>query len=472
MSQGSTLVKKTGIYAIGNIGSKILSYIMVFVYSYYITSEELGYYDIIMTTVSMLQPIVTMQLQDGLYRYLVGSPLDRQQAVLKSGFRCLMLTTVLSELIYVVVIIFFPVKYPVLIALYFATTVFYVALQDSVRGLGNSKTYALIGILNSAVMLIVEVIGVVVLKMSVEALMLGKIIANAICIIILLIKQRELRCIAKKGADKAVTLELLKYSTPLVPNTICWWVVNSSDRYIIAGFLGTAANGVYTMSNKFPTILTTITSIFYLAWQESALKEYNSENRDAFFSGVFHKYFVLLFTLGICAIPATRVVVESFIAKEYRSAWMYTSFLYLGAIFSALCSFLGIGYQISKETKKSLFTTIFAAVINAGVNVALINFIGLQAAALSTFVAYFFLFIIRIKHTKRYFSLSVKWWYFIILFALMAGMAVLSYFIDIMWVQIILLIAAFAFMCFANRKIFFAFINKFKKKKTTDKNNS
>ena len=101
------------------------------------------------------------------------------------------------------------------------------------------------------------------------------------------------------------------------------------------------------MANKFPTILTTITSIFYLAWQESAIQEYNSPNRDKFYSEVFKKYYILLFTLCLCAIPATRLVIELFVSEAYKNAWEYTGFLYLGAAFSALSSFLGMGYQIS-----------------------------------------------------------------------------------------------------------------------------
>ena len=45
MSREKALIKKTAIYAIGNLGSKILAYIMVLVYSYYISTDDMGYYD-------------------------------------------------------------------------------------------------------------------------------------------------------------------------------------------------------------------------------------------------------------------------------------------------------------------------------------------------------------------------------------------------------------------------------------------
>ena len=299
--------------------------------------------------------------------------------------------------------------------MYLASTIAFVFYQDSVRGLSDSKLYALCGIFNSFIMLACEIVGLIGLHLGVLALLVSKVVAYFVTIILIIIKKKDIRLSIKDKFDRSVFRELKAYSAPLVPNAICWWIVNSSDRYIIRFFLGTSFNGIYAMSNKFPTVLTTITSIFYLAWQESAIKEYDSPNRDDFFSTIFRKYYVLLFTLTLCAIPATKLVIELFVSSTYKDAWMYTGFLFLGAAFSALCSFLGLGYQISKETSRSLATTIFAAGLNIAVNTALVNYIGLHAASISTFAAYLFLFIIRIQHTKRYYTLNVDWCLFIVL---------------------------------------------------------
>ena len=58
---------------------------------------------------------------------------------------------------------------------------------------------------------------------------------------------------------------MYQYSIPLVPNGISWWIVNVSDRTIITAIIGTAANGIYAVSNKFPTILSSLLGIFNLS---------------------------------------------------------------------------------------------------------------------------------------------------------------------------------------------------------------
>ena len=409
MSQGKTLVKKTFIYAIGNIGSKILAYVMVLVYSHFILAEELGYYDLILTTVSMLQPIITFQISDGLYRFLLSRKEDDKSQIIAVVFKFLLITTLVAEIIYVPVAIYYQLKYPVWVGLYLLTTIAFFFFHEAIRGLGKSREYAAIGIINSIIMFAVEVIGLLVFRVGVLSLIAGNVISMSVCVGIMIAWRQEFRNLQKIRFDKVLFKKILLYSIPLVPNTVCWWVVNSSDRYIILAFLGTEYNGIYSISNKFPTILTTITGIFYLAWQESAIKEYNSPNRDEFFSDIFKKYYRLLFTLCMCGIPFTHVVIDLFVGNDYKNAWVYTGALYLGAVFSALCSFLGMGYQISKETSRSVSTTVVAAGINAGINIGLISVLGLHAASISTFVAYFFLFVIRIKHTKRYFTLDVSW---------------------------------------------------------------
>ena len=79
MSQSRKLIKNTLVYAIGNIGSKVLAYVMVLVYSHFITADDLGYYDLILTTIAMIQPIIIFQISDGVYRFVITSDEDERK---------------------------------------------------------------------------------------------------------------------------------------------------------------------------------------------------------------------------------------------------------------------------------------------------------------------------------------------------------------------------------------------------------
>ena len=70
-SKYTKLVKNTAIFAIGNFSTKILTFLIVPLYTYVLTTEEYGRIDLFTTTISFLVPIVTLQVQEALIRYLL-----------------------------------------------------------------------------------------------------------------------------------------------------------------------------------------------------------------------------------------------------------------------------------------------------------------------------------------------------------------------------------------------------------------
>ncbi len=464
MDRKEKLFKNTIAYTIGNFGTKILAYVLVLVYTHFIPSKELGYYDLIITTVSLFTPIILLMFDDGVYRWLIDANEKDKGLIIATCLRTITSMTIFSIAVLLLVNNFYPIKYIASIIVFLSSSMIYNLFLNSVRGLGNSFLYATSGIVNSVTLLVLELIGLTVFDLGVEALLVSKGISNVITIVFIYFKQKEFKGVLKSPFNKTLAKDILKYSAPLIPNNICWWIVNSSDRYIILFFLGASFNGIYSISNKFPTIVTTISSIFYFSFQEAMIKEFDAQDRDEFYSNIFKKYYILLFSLIICGIPATKIVVELFTGVEYHSAWMYSGFLYLSTVYSALSGLLGIGYQISKETKRSVLSTVGASFINIFINICAISFLGLHAASLSTFIAYFYLLIIRLKHTKKYFKLKIEWRQFILLNLLSLVMIVITYITSI-HVCIALTVLAVFMLVYLNKEIVLSIIDKVLRKR-------
>lgn len=465
------LLNNTFLYAVGSFGSKILSFLIVPLYSYYVMPDALGYYDVIITTLSLLQPIIILQLSDGVYRWLMSSKTNyERKAIIATTIRILINNVIIASIIFIILNIICKFQYAIWILLLMVLQCIYPVMQQIIRGLQKNKLYAFCGILYTAVMLLVNCIGLILLKSGIEILFISQIIANIVCVIIIFASIPEIRIDIREKMDRQTGVDLLKYSAPLIPTNICWWIVNSSDRYIILWFLGNASNGIYSMANKFPTILSIITNVFYLAWQESALREYESENRDEFFSDIFSQYSRVLFTTALFLIPATKLFIKYMLAASYGTAWYYSGFLFLAVIFNSLNSFLGLGYQISKETKKSLYTTIIAALINIVINVALISNIGLIAASLSTFIAYLTLFVIRICHTRRYYKLSINWKKFLSYLVIsILEVVVLYWTSDI--VTLVIMVTSIVLFLIANKPLMGGILKSLRRQKSKEKTN-
>ena len=192
-----------------------------------------------------------------------------------------------------------------------------------------------------------------------------------------------------------------KYSLPLVPNSISWSIINTSDRLIISGFWGAGANGIYSMANKFPTIMDTIYGFFYTAWKESAAKALKDDDSSNFYNVIYDTLKRLLFSIVIGIYACMPFVFNLLVRNEFQEAYIYIPILILAMYYSNMSGFYGGIFSAYKDTKIMGYTTMISAVINFIINIICIHFIGIWAAALSTLIATFTVYFIRKKNIKN-----------------------------------------------------------------------
>ena len=235
-------------------------------------------------------------------------------------------------------------------------------------------------------------------------------IANLMCALYLFIRLKLYKMIDFSKIDKKIIVSMNKYSIPLIPNGVSWWIVNVSDRTIISMVLGASFNGIYAVSNKFPTIISSLLGIFNLSWSESAALHVNSPDRDEFFSDIVNTAVKLFSALCIGMIGCLPFVFPILINDKYNEAFKYIPILILGALFNVvICLYSGI-YIAKKLTKQVASTAVIGAIINIVVNILFIKKIGLFAAALSTAIAYLSMMLYRYLDLKKYVNIKIEKW--------------------------------------------------------------
>jgi O-antigen/teichoic acid export membrane protein len=408
ISREKSFVKNTIIYAIGNLLSKCLSFVLLPFYTAYFTTTDYGYFDLITTTVALVIPLVTFDICDGMYRFLldVDSDEDRHK-IITNTLIILILNLAVSNSIYLLFIHFVKIQFGVIILIMTDISVIYSIWAQIARGYKKNVQYSISGVIVTFTMLFLNIVLVLFANLRVEALILATSISNFTALVYLEYKLRVLRSVKIRLKDTMLIKKLINYSCPLIANLISWWVMNVSDRFILNHFMGMDANGIYAIANKFPSMFFMFSSIFTLAWQESAITEYESKDRDKFYTKMFNSYMIFGFTACILLIAFTKVIMTFMISKSFGIAWRYVPFLYLGALFSALSSFYGVGYQSSKKTRGAFTTSVLGAVFNIGFNIFMVPIIGIQAASLSTMLAFLIMWIARIYETRKYFNINV-----------------------------------------------------------------
>ena len=208
-------------------------------------------------------------------------------------------------------------------------------------------------------------------------------------------------------SSRQVGLDIIRYTLPLLPGSLCWWLTGSSDRLFIKYFLGLDVNGIYAVAIRFTSIISTLAIIFYQAWQETAILQYNSPDRDRFFSKMFNSYIFALAGILIGYAFMLKANYNWLVAPEYRESLMYIYPMGLSAVIFALAAFFDMGYQCAKDTPRTLPSIVLAAAVNVALNFALIKPLGVYGVIITQLVTYLVLFFYRWHDMRRYFILKI-----------------------------------------------------------------
>lgn len=404
MNKYKTLLSNTLLISLGTFGSKILVFFMVRFYTGYLTPSDYSTADLITQTANMLFPIISLGITEGVFRFALDNERGRR-SIFTAGFEVI---TAGSLLFVIAVPILCTVKsfkgYVWLIVVYTMASCYHSLCAQFVRAIGKTALFAVQGIINTSLVIGLNILFLSMLKIGVTGYVLSVVLADFLSTVFLFVKERLWRQFTPHP-KKAAFIKMLKYSIPLIPTTIFWWITSVSDRYMVNGFIGQYANGIYTVSYKIPTILTLVSTIFMQAWQFSAVAESHGDKNEhiKFFSGVWRSFQAVMFLAGAAIIAFSKPAIRILAAKNYYEAWKYIPVLSLAMVFTAFTSFAGTVYVVTKQSGMSFITALAGALINIILNFILIpSPLGVQGAAIATFVSYLAVFIIRTVNIKKY----------------------------------------------------------------------
>lgn len=452
MSRGKNLLKNTFIYFIGTFGSKLLSFLLLPLYSVYLTQEAYGSYDLINTLVALLYPVITLMLDNAMFTFLIrpeGS--DDREEIISVALKVFLSNSVIAGAIGLTINLIYPIRYMVWIIAWLISVSAYNLWIQICRGYNKPLIYSLTGIVMTTMTLLGNVVAITILKLDYKGLMMANILANFAACCFLEYHLRVIKCVNVKTANTQLKRRLLQYSIPLIPNTLSWWVINVSDRLMVTYFMGNAANGVYAMASKIPAILTIVHSIFSLAWADDILKSDDLKKTEQYANDIYNKYITAMIGLTAMLVCANRLIFEYVISGNFVESYKYTYFLYLGCFCSALSSCLGAFYGYYKKSANISIGSAVAAAVNFIINLIFIPVVGIQAAGISTFAGFLAMWLIRLYGLREIILIKITHTNKLLLLIF-----ILLYFVHLiesLWINICLTITSMIFAAVINRDI-------------------
>lgn len=457
MGKSGELLKNTAIISIGKMGTQVVNFLLLPLYTAKLTTEAYGNFDYVTTIASFLVPLMTMLMEESMFRFLIDSKTEGQKETIISHtfLFCLVNGFIISIIIGVASLIFnYSLGFAILI---YSVSSLFLALSNALaRGTGQVGLYSLSNFFVSITIILLNLILILYFHQDFYALLISACGSNIMAAIFVLTKLKFWSYIDIKNYRNDITKKMLTYSIPLVPNTICWSIINVSDRLVIMNFLGASANGLYAIAYKFPNLITTFYNFFNIAWRETSAKivRDNDTHEIKKIYGVVKNG---IFAVTILLIAIIRYIYPLFINEQYQESILYVPILTLSTFYTSLSAFYGGVFSAYKETKVLGTTATYAAIINLVINLLLFKFIGIFAAAISTLIASLFLYLYRKYKMKKYFNayekndvgIQIAFVFFTIVFY------VNNHILNIVAIMIALLI-----VIFVNLNTFYSFIKK------------
>lgn len=466
MSREKNLAKNTIIITIGKICTQLITFFLLPLYTGILSTEEYGTVDLLNTLVSLLLPIVTFQVEQAVFRELieVRGKKDKESKIISSAVITVIFQCIVYLIIFVLISPFINNHYKFFLATNVVANIFLSLLLQIARGFGDNKKYAFASFISALSTIVFNVLFLVVIKLGAKGMLLGTMLGQIVATIYLFISLKLYKYLKVKDYKKEVIKSLWKYSLPLIPNAISWWVFNASDRVIASAFLGVDQNGILAASLKFSAVYITFYNIFNMSWTESISIAIKDDDVSDYFNKMFNIVLRLFTAMGIGMIACMPFVFPIMINEKFSAGYGLIPISIVGSLFNVIVGLISVIYVAEKNTKAIASTSIVSAIINIIVHLALIKFIGLYAAVISTFVAYFVMSIYRLMDaSKRYFKIKIDM-KFIIQSLIGLIFVFVSYYINNIYLNVFVVLFAVLFAIYINKDSFDIIFKLFTKK--------
>lgn len=410
MGRYKYLFKNIGLLTLSQFATKFLSFFLVPLYTSILSTAEYGTYDLFYTTIGVLLPILTLNIQEAILRFSLDKKANKD-AIVTVGFKYLAISNLIVAL-GLAANHFIGISDVVSNYSFFIFCMFFVQALSGIittyaRGVEKVADLSISSVIASVVTISCNILFLSVIRWGLKGYFLANIIGPFIQSVYLLIRTGFLSHI-KMNKYEVETQEMTSYSKPLIANSIAWWVNNSLDKYVIVFSCGLAENGIFSVAGKIPSILNIFQSIFNQAWTLSAVKDYDPEDKSGFFSNTYRAYNCMMVILCAGIILVDKLLAKILYAKEFYSAWKYVPWLTIAIVFGALSGYLGGFFAAVKDSKVFSYSSVIGALTNMVLNVLLTMVIGTMGAAIATTICYVEIWAIRFWQARKYIKLNIK----------------------------------------------------------------
>jgi O-antigen/teichoic acid export membrane protein len=418
-------LKKTSlIYAAGNVSVLIIKFLFVPIYTFYLTEEVLGLFDLITSTAPLIVFVFALHIEMALLRFGMGNAdvvektkvFTNSTAIFLAGM--LLFTCIYYTLLYSGVLNIPQLSNYTLLYFYFISIFIYIFFKQVVRTIKSSFHFILMEIVYTLLLVVFIYWYIIANNSGINGLLKAYIYASIIVLLVWVFLAGVFKFFDVNKFEYSLVKKLLGYSSPLVLNSLNLWGLNYFIKYIILFFLTVSSNGIFAVAYKLGFSIQMISKIFNMAWLDKAVSSYEDLEFKNSINGIFNKFIKLFFSVSLGVIAFQRIVMKYFIGSDFFDAAQYIPFLAVGFFFMGLGNFLGVLYQCEMKTFSIAKSSLLASLAIIILGVSLTPFFELYGASIAFMIGNGIFFFYRYFDIGKLIELKINYGYYLLFVAL------------------------------------------------------
>jgi O-antigen/teichoic acid export membrane protein len=393
---------------IGNTGSKVLGFLLLPLYTRWLGTAGFGESDLVTTYSSFLVCIMTMCVADAIFVFTKNEDSDNKKVFFSTTLLFIIGVLFLWLMVWGCLDLGFSAYH---VRNSFADNLWYIYgivvttflqqyCQQFILSLDRIKIYSFTGIVHSLLTLSFSYWLIPV--MGVRGYILAMIYSNLFTAAYSFLFSKSYSYISVKSVSYDKIYEVLKYSIPLIPNSIMWWLVSALNRPVMEYNLDYSAIGKYAVASRFPSVVVMVFTVFSVAWNISVFEEYGKDGYEVFYKKTFRILFVSMVLTASAFIVSSELIITIFTAPEFHDAWKYMVLLIIGSVISCMSSFFGSNFSVVKQSKYFFYSSVWGAMSAVALNFLLIPPLGLWGASISMLMSFVVMMVSRYIYSLKY----------------------------------------------------------------------
>lgn len=387
MGKYKTLGKNSLFVMLGTLGSKIISFLMLPLYTRWLSVSDFGLTDLLTIYSTLLVSIFSLSLSESIFVFPAKQPVKEQSKYFTSGL-CVILF--MSFFVFVISVIssFISTSFKInntftdnlwlIWELYFTSQI-QQYLQMFCQGINKMKAFCFAGIIFTGMTAVFSFL--LIPQFGVKGFVCSNVFANICSSLFIVFYEKIYIFFSFKHCDRDTLKKMLEYSIPMIPNTIMWWILSAINRPIINAHLGLEAIGLFAVANKISSAFSSINQIFTSSWQVSVLQEFGNQQFPVFFNKIGNLYLSLLVLISSTIAICSQWIIKISVSENFFEAWKYLPIISFSVVFNGLASHAGTLFSATKTSKYFFYSSATGAICSIVFNILLIPTYGLYGAA-------------------------------------------------------------------------------------------